>query len=96
MTPKDKTTSGRISKSINATPTKRGGNFVRTIKEENESSASSVYDSQSQIESAAEDVADWTAGLDATFGRNAHGVSRGSLDGSFDFGYGQLSIEEGV
>ncbi len=95
--PKDRTATGRVSKSTNATPTKKGGSFTRTIKEENESSASSLYDSQSQLESASEEVADWTVGLDAAFGRGSAGAARGSVEGvDFDFGYGQLSMEEGV
>ena len=38
---KDKTVSGRVSKSTNNTPTKKGGNTVKGIKEESESSTSS-------------------------------------------------------
>ena len=38
---KDKTVSGRVSKSTNSTPTKKGGNTIKGIKEESESSTSS-------------------------------------------------------
>jgi len=83
-TPKDRTATGRVSKSSNATPTKKNG-------------ASSIYDSQSQLESASEEVADWTVGLDAAFGRGGAGGTRGGVEGGeFDFGYGQLEMEEGV
>lgn len=97
VTPKDRTATGRVSKSTNATPTKKNGSFSRAIKEENESSASSVYDSQSQLESASEGVADWTVDLDAAFGRDGTGAPGSGVEGvDFDFGYGQLSMEEGV
>jgi len=42
-------------------------------------------------------VADWTVGLDAAFGRGGAGGTRGGVEGGeFDFGYGQLEMEEGV
>ena len=38
---KDKTVPGRVSKSTNKTPTKKGGNSIKGIKEDSESSTSS-------------------------------------------------------
>ena len=53
--PRDKTIGGRISKSANATPTKKGKGTKEIKEETTESSASSFY------ESSAEDITNWNA-----------------------------------
>ncbi|KAL2041775.1 hypothetical protein N7G274_005559 [Stereocaulon virgatum] len=61
---KDKTVSGRVSKSTNITPTKKGGNSVKGIKEEPDSSingflSESIWEEDGEIEGEGE--GDWTA-----------------------------------
>lgn len=60
---KDKTVSGRVSKSTNNTPTKKGGNTVNGIKEEPESSTSSFLSGTGTKEGevVADEDGDWMA-----------------------------------
>ncbi len=82
--PKEKTIGGRVSKSVNSTPTRKGKSG-RGIKEEVGSSASSFYDSKSELESNAEEVASWSA--------DSQPVVEG---GEFDFFLDHEVMEEGV
>ena len=81
-TPREKTIGGRVSKSVNSTPTRKGKSS-KGIKEEAESSASSYYDSKSELETSAEEIANWSADSQP-----------GIEGGDFDFLYVQDQIEE--
>lgn len=99
-TPKDRTASGRVCKSANGTPTKKSGSFSRSIKQETESSASSFYDSKSELEAEADvqDVEDWRAATEEAgyAGRGSRVTQAGGEGGEFEFLYTQGQMEEGV
>lgn len=101
-TPKDRIAGGRVCKSVNGTPTKKSGSFCRSIKQEAESSASSFYDSKSQVEVQTEadvqDVEDWRAATEQA-GYSGHGsrsAQGGGEGGEFEFLWAEEQMEEGV
>ncbi|KAL6720266.1 hypothetical protein ACLMJK_002187 [Lecanora helva] len=84
ITPREKIIGGRITKSNNNTPTKKSKN-TKGFKEETESSASSFYETKSELETSTEDLANWNTG------------SQSAMEGGdFDFLYVQEEMEEGI